>query len=130
MTAPGATSLGAFAVATGTAELAAFRLATGLAGGSGVPLTFPMRWLALPEVRTALLAMVPEPDVVPVHESQSFDYVEPLKADEPYHLAVSARRETSPDRLIVEGVVSSAGGGLCARLETILRLVSTAGAAA
>ena len=113
--------LGAFQVAATQGEVAAFRSATRCLG-EGVPLTFPMRWLASPELRRALLAMVPEPDLIPVHESQTFEYVQPLTVDQAYVLTLSAGRESAPDRLVVAGVVASGTGEMVVRLETILRL--------
>ena len=129
--------LGPFPV-VGTAEAARdFRRATGgdapgdaassggFSGGEPAPLpwTFPMRWLAAPDVRAAILALVAEPDVVLVHEAQSFEYSAALHVGQPYLLTLEARRETAPDRLVVSGAVA-AGDEPRARLETVLRLVA------
>ena len=120
----GAAASGVFAVAASSAEAAAFRAATGAAdAGDRLPLTFSMRWLAQPEVRAALLAAVPEADLLPVHESQSFEVSRDLRVGQPYVLKLAARREADPARLIVEGVVEDADGIACVRLETVLRLV-------
>lgn len=123
------TGIGSFRVKADPAEVAAFRKATGLGdAGATLPLTFPMRWMVRQEVRAAILAMVVEPDIVLVHESQSFDYERPLVCGEDYVLALSARRESAPDRLFVDGTISGGQGTLC-KIETILRLFSTEAAA-
>ena len=125
---PQATTLGTFAV-IGTAEEAkAYRAATGMAAEPSyvLPLTFPMRWLATTEVRAAIATLVPQPDLVLVHESQTFDYVSPLRAGERYAMTLTARRKTDPDQLIVDGVIASLEGKHAATLETILRLFSSA----
>ncbi len=124
------TPLGAFAVRAEPAEVAAFRAATGLPPGDMVPVTFPMRWLASPEVRDGLLAMASEPDLVPVHESQLFDYIAPLVTGDRYEMNLDARRETTPDRLVLTGTITAEDGTIHVRLETILRLFSTSAAAA
>ena len=120
------TPLGPFAVVAGRAEVDAFRAATGLLPGGAVPATFPMRWLATPEVRDALLTMAAEPDIVPVHESQLFDYLAPLTIGQPYEMRLDARRETGPDRLVLTGTIAGDDGAIHVRVETILRLFSTA----
>ena len=126
-----ATPLGPFAIMATPAEAAAFRRATGLAGdGATLPLTFPMRWMAGRPVRDALMSLLSEPDLVPVHEGQAFDYAVPLLVDTPYTLDLMARRETAPDRLVVDGRIRGADGSVHATLETILRLFSMTAAAA
>lgn len=123
--------LGSFPVETDPHQIAAFRAALGGGGdAAGVPLTYPMRWFAGPDVRAALLSLVPEADVVPVHESQDFTYLRPLEIGEAYTLGLRARREAAPDRLVVDGVVAAWDGVDCVRCETVLRLISTATAAA
>lgn len=124
------TPLGSFAVTADREEVSAFRAATGLPPGEGVPATFPMRWLAAPSVRDALLAMAPEPDLVPVHESQSFDYLAPLVVGQSYDMRLEARRDAAPERLVLTGTVAAADGTPLVQVETILRLFSTASVAA
>ena len=124
-------ALGSFRVRADAAEVAAFRRATGLdPNDAALPLTFPIRWLVTPEVRAVLLDMVPEPDLVLVHESQVFAYERPLQPDIDYTLVLTARREATPDRLFVDGMLADADGVACATVETILRLFSTKAAAA
>lgn len=126
-----AIALGGFGVEASPDEIAAFRAATGLpAQGETLPLTFPIRWMASPAVRDAVATLAPESDLILVHESQTFDYATALRVGEPYTLTLTGRRVTTPDRLIVDGTVAAADGSICARLETILRLVSTTRAAA
>ena len=126
-----ATDLGSFVVTATPQEAAAFCAATGLAAdGRRLPLTFPMRWMASPDVRAALLSLVPERDLVPFHEGQVFAYTAPLFVDTPYALRLEARRETAPDRLIATVAIAADDGTICATLETILRLFSIAAVAA
>ena len=121
------TPLGAFAVAASAEEADAFRGATGLPlGGSSLPLTFPMRWLATQAVRDSLTGLVSEPEIVLVHESQSFDYEAPLQVGTLYTLSLKGRRKTDPDQLVVDGTIADPNGITLARIETILRLFSTA----
>jgi hypothetical protein len=118
------TALGRFAVIGTVAEVDAFCRATGVALSQTLPLTYPMRWLALPDVRAGLLELVAGSDVVLVHESQSFAYTQLLYVDHLYTLTLFARREETPDRVIVDGTVVDAGGYEQARIETILRLIT------
>ena len=126
--------IGTFAVSADAAEVAAFRRAARIDDAGDalslevLPFTWPIRWMARPDIRAALTALVPEPDLVPFHESQTFDYVAALRVGSPYTLVVSARRETAPERLVVDGVLS-ADGAQVATIETVLRLFSTQAAA-
>ena len=117
-------SLGTFAVEAGAVEVSAFGVATGVDETDGVPLTFPMRWLVMPSVRAVMLALVPEPDLVLVHESQSFDYAHRLRVDTRYDLALIARRDQGPDRLFIDGTLRDRDGVVVVRLETVLRLIA------
>ena len=122
--------MSAFAVAATQAEVEAFRAATGCPqAGDILPLTFPMRWLASPDVRRALLDAVPEPGLMPVHEGQAFDYEQPLRIGEPYRLRLSTRCEAEPPRLVADAVIEDADGAVHAKLEMILRLVAVEAAA-
>ncbi|MDR3462495.1 MAG: hypothetical protein P4L76_09305 [Beijerinckiaceae bacterium] len=119
-----AAALGTFTVSSTAGEAAAFCAATGLdCVGDVLPLTFPMRWLVGADVRAALLDAVADPDVVLVHESQIFDYSHRLRSGDSYALSLSTRRESAPERLLVDGVIRDASGLELARLETILRLI-------
>ena len=119
-----AAALGRFAVVGTVAEVDAFCRATGVAPAATLPLTYPMRWLALPDVRAGLLDLMAGLDVVLVHESQSFAYTHSLYVDRLYTLTLFARREEGPDRVILDGTVIDAKGVEQARVETILRLIA------
>jgi hypothetical protein len=122
--APAAAALGTFTVSGTADEVEAFQAATGTeSSGDLLPLTFPIRWLVAPEIRAALLSAIADADFVLVHESQAFDYAQPLRCGVSYALGVSARRESAPDRLLVDGVIRDASGLELARLETVLRLI-------
>jgi hypothetical protein len=120
----GSTALGRFAVVGTIAEVDAFCHATGVMPDATLPVTYPMRWLAMPDIRTALLDLVSSDEVVLVHESQSFSYAQPLYVDQLYTLTVFARREATPDRMILDGTVVDAAGVEQARVETILRFIA------
>ncbi len=125
------TALGCFAMRATRAETAAFRAAIGLvATDDVVPLTFPMRWLVAPAIRAALLAVVADPALVLVHESQDFEYTRRPRIDEPLALTLVAWREMAPDRLRVEGVIADADGVEIGRIETVLRLIAAPAEAA
>lgn len=92
--------IGPFAVNASAPEVAAFRQALGLLGaGPEVPLTFPMRWLAAPEVRAAILqrlgasadAALGDGPVL-VHLEQEFHSVAPLRVGGDYAMAVAVDR--------------------------------------
>ena len=115
-------ALGTFPVVADGEAVAAFRAATGCGEGS-VPATFPMRWLMQPNVRGAIMSLLPETNLVPVHESQSFDYVEALQVGASYRLVLSGARSLEPARLTVHATVADAADIELARLDTVLRLI-------
>jgi len=105
-------------------EIAAFSAATKATGNPDfVPLTFPCRWLALPDVRMLILRMIGGDGYLPVHEAQSFSYEKRLEANTPYILTVTAESKNQPRRIVLQMKVSTENGSICARLETILRSV-------
>ena len=109
--------IGPFVVCTESTEMTEFAAALGLAPGV-TPLTFPIRWLALPPVRAAMEDLI-GPN--PVHASQSFDFDAALSADRDYTLQVSLRRHEKPSpRLVVRGTVSEPDGRSIVRFETVL----------
>ncbi|HMN73042.1 MAG TPA: hypothetical protein PKA55_14355 [Rhodoblastus sp.] len=116
----GETVLGPFEVATGADEIAAFAAATGAPPG-GIPATFPIVWLSAPELKAALRAAAGA-DFLPVHESQSFDYARSLAVGAAYRLTAVARRESAPDRLVVEAAVTEAAGAPVLTMRAVLRL--------
>ncbi len=104
-------------------EAARFLRETGGAGtGDFVPLTFPFRWLALPEIRGLILQLIGE-GFLPVHEAQSFVYEKSLRIGAEYVLSVEIFRKENPSRLTLKMTVSTGEGEICAHLETTLRLV-------
>ena len=122
---PEETVLGPFEVATGPAEIAAFAAATG-APAAEASATFPIVWLSSPELKAALRASI-GPDHLPVHESQSFDYSRPLAPGAAYRLTAVARRESAPERLVVDANVVETAGAPVVTMRAVLRLVPLAG---
>lgn len=111
-------------VRTEANEVAGFLCGTGDIRTAGfVPLTYPVRWLALPAVRGAILQSIGGSGFLPVHEAQSFSYERPLRIETDYVLAVEARRTATPPRVIVKMAISTSEGAMCARAETVLRIV-------
>ena len=111
-------------VRTEPGEVARFSRETGGIGtGDFVPLTFPFRWLALPAIRGVILQSIGGEGFLPVHEAQSFAYESSLRIDTDFVLAVEIGSSDKPPRLIVTMVVSTLEGEVCARLETLLRIV-------
>ena len=97
---------------------------TGGAGTSGfVPLTFPVCWLALPAIRGLISRSIGGEGFVFVHEAQSFAYERELQIDADYVLAVEARRTAKPPRLTLKIAIATGQGEICARIETVLRIV-------
>jgi hypothetical protein len=92
--------------------------------GVSVPVAYPSVWLTEPSVYDPVRALCAQLDVVPVHESQRFDFVRPLVAGESYDLNASLRREPKPPRLILEATLTATDGAPVGRIETMLRLVS------
>ncbi len=117
--------LGPFEVATDPAAVAAFAAAIGAPAGQ-IPVTFPIVWLSAPDLKAALREAV-GPDYLPVHESQSFAYLRALAPASAYRLTAIARRESGPERLVVEADVSDMAGAPVLTLRAVLRLVALAG---
>jgi hypothetical protein len=117
------TRVGPIAVRTDHPTVDGFQRASGGMLPPGiVPGIFPIRWLALPEVRARLLEMA-SGDVVPVHEQQRFTYERRLELDRDYRLAVEITRTSEPERLTLHATVTTPDGDLCVQFETVLRLV-------
>lgn len=114
-------------VRTGAVEVAGFLRETGGIGtGDFVPLTFPFRWFTLPAIRGVILQLAGGEGFLPVHEAQSFAYERSLRTGIDYVLSVEIERVEKPLRLILTMAVSAGAGEMCARLETILRIVRLA----
>jgi hypothetical protein len=115
--------LGPFVVRAEAGEAEAFgRVAGGKEGR--IPFTFPMRWLARPELRAAAARMMGEAAWVPIHESQSFDYRRPLERDIDYRMRVEMWCEAKPARLILRAEIATDKDELCLSMEMILRIVN------
>jgi hypothetical protein len=122
-------ALGPFRVSVEREREAAFRSEIGFASRENdvAPATFPAVWLSAPEIHAIIARALADEDVVPVHESQNFSYVEPLRVGECYELSVVLRREQTPPRLVVEASVATLAGEPRARIETTLRIVPRGG---
>jgi hypothetical protein len=114
-------------VRTDAAHVAAFQRETGGEPVLGlVPLTYPFCWLTLPAVRPTLARMIGGDSFIPIHEAQSFDYEQPLRTDADYRIVFKVRRKAEPAQLIVNATISTSQREICARFETVLRIVSVA----
>jgi hypothetical protein len=94
--------------------------------GDAAPLAYPALWLAAPRLRDRIAQICAEADALPVHESQRFAYEAPLRQGARYVLAVAARREAQPSRLVLDATIADPQGAAIGRVETVLRLVSRA----
>jgi len=117
------------AVRADAAEAAAFRRATLDAAeacdADELPFTFPVRWLARSEIRAAVARLLNEQDsaaLLPLHESQSFDYAAPLRADVDYRMRVHMRRESEAAQLVLSAEIGPDEGIVHLRMEMVLRL--------
>jgi hypothetical protein len=118
------TPLGPFCVRTERAQIAAYKSAVS-GNGDDIPAAFPIRWLAEPEIRGAIEKACER--LVPLHVGQSFEYLQPLHAEAEYRLSVILEQHADPPRLSVKGEVVTSTGHMCLRMETLLRLVGSAG---
>jgi hypothetical protein len=119
--APSTLKLGPFSVRATAQEVAAFRAETFAPADEAVPFTFPVRWFARPDIRAAAESLLgPEPSI-PLHESQSFDYVSPLAIDTDYQMTVDITREYEPQRVILRADIGN--DAICLRSEMILRII-------
>jgi len=114
--------IGPIPVRTTAADVEAFR-ASIFGAGAAVPLTFPMRWLALPAIAAAVAELLQGADWVPVHEAQSFDYDRPLTMDENYVMTVDIEASPASPRLTLKASIATPRAELCVRVETVLRLI-------
>lgn len=111
------TLIGPLTVRPDRQGMAAFADALGLAPGVR-PLTFPIRWLALPPVRTAMEDAIGRN---PLHAAQTFDFDRQLGDDRDYVLNAMLTKRISPSpRLVVHGKVSEPDGRGVVRFETVL----------
>ena len=126
---PGQTSirLGPFDVDTDVADVIGFSAALDQPPLFGsVPLTFPVRWLSLPELRGGLLDWldINEDDIVLL--SQSIDYCGPIEKDHKYAMDVEVCRNRSPiDETRLVSTVRHRNGTVVVLLDTLLRRLIT-----
>jgi hypothetical protein len=126
--AAGPVRLPAIRVRTEPTEVAAFSRETFAAGtGDFVPLTFPFRWFTLPPIRALIVQLSGGEEFLPVHEAQSFVYERSLRTGADYVLDIAIETSETPPRLTLKMTVAALQGEICARLETILRIVRLKG---
>lgn len=110
-------------VITTAEEVSGFARAICAENGNGrVPLTFPIRWLALPSVHDWLLQLIGR-GYLPVHEAQNFIFERELEMMAEYILRIEAKQISAPARLTLAMSISTPEGDLCAICEAVLRLV-------
>lgn len=114
--------VGPIAVRTDAAAVEAFTRALGIRRGYGpVPLTFPIRWLSIPEVHDPIDERLRVPSGLLVQWSQSFDFSGGLEVDREYSYAVDVWREpTSVDRIMLLGVLKDRAGNVIVTSKTVL----------
>jgi hypothetical protein len=115
--------LGPFAVRVDVEASEIFRRITGGRAGR-IPFTFPVRWLAHPEIRAAAARMIGGEDWVPIHESQSFDVRRRLETATDYRMRIEMWREAEPSRLFLRAEIATEADEPCVAMEMILRIVS------
>ncbi len=124
--------IGPIEVSTGREDV--FRFANALcpqgtapSASQAVPLTFPIRWLSLPEIGDVIRQSLQGSNVVLLHTGQSFDYETPLVIDSYYRLHVRAsRRPEGGNRLHVVGTAFDVTGELALTMgATLLVLPET-----
>lgn len=124
--------IGPFDVGADAAEAAAFRLATHVAADADdgeLPFTFPVRWLVRPEIRAVVLGCLAAEDgssLLPLHESQSFDYVAGLRAGVTYRMRVVLRHERDAGQIVLNAEIGPSAADVHLRMEMVLRLVAAA----
>lgn len=116
-----ALEVGPIAVCADETAVSRFVAAT-RASASTVPATFAITWLALAQVRAAILSLA-QPDEVAVHEEQTFDLHAPLAANGTYELRVRLERTHDPARIVIASSVAHEGSPVMA-MRTALRLVT------
>ena len=115
--------LGPINVRTDASQVAAFAQALGFPDTfKSVPLTFPIRWLSLPNVRGEALRRLKCDQTRIVHWFQSFDFLHPLERDRDYSLEIAARHTSSkPGDISLQSVIHDSAGNPLVRLNTGLR---------
>lgn len=119
--APQTLKIGPLTVRATAREVEAFRAETLAPAEDVVPFTFPVRWFAHPDIRAAAEGLFGSEPWIPLHESQSFDYVAALAIDTDYRMMIDIIREYEPQRLILRAEIGN--DGPCLRSEMILRII-------
>lgn len=122
---PQGSHVGRFPVSATRPQIAAFRKALGVAESvtdPEVPLTYPVRWLAQPEVRAAILQTLGEKAGMPfawvlVHLEQKFAFLAPLRADAAYLMDLYLDPAVPPETFALHAEISDAQEGCCCRLQ-------------
>ena len=93
-------------------------------GGSGVPLIFPIRFLALPEIRAALADVADVARHVVLHEAQSFTCARQIQPEIAYLLSATLTLgvESQP-RISIAASIHNESGTLVGEMHTTLRLL-------
>lgn len=113
--------VGRFPVSALRPQITAFRRALGVAESAAspeVPLTYPVRWLAQPEVRGAILHALGETEGMPfagvlVHLEQKFAFLVPLKAEAPYRMDLYLDTAVPPEPFALHAEISDTQGCCC-----------------
>lgn len=90
--------------------------------GSSVPIAFAFCWITLAEVRARIASLI-GPGQLPLHESQSFEVIEPLAPETDYVLTLSFALIETPPGLDIQGRVSRQDGVIILHMQTLLRLL-------
>lgn len=120
-------SVGPLLVAVAADKADALGAALGSKRTGWVPTIFPISWMTLPEIRTAVLAMADRKDGLLLHETQSFECLAPLRPGRDYQLmAIIQAQDLDPPRLSLQGEVRDADTNVCARFQCGLRILPQA----
>ena len=120
--------IGPLMVRTDAADVEAFARALGLREICGpVPLTFPIRWLSLPDVRGEISRELGLDQAPLVQQSQTFHFFGPLEPDRDYSFEIVARRlGPSFDRTSLRATVRDVTGNDVLTMDTVLRTLHMA----
>lgn len=93
-------------------------------GGCGVPLIFPIRFLALPEIHAALANVADMARHIVLHEAQSFTVASPMQPGIAYLLTATLTlgAESQP-RIVIEASIDEKSGTHVGKLRATLRLL-------
>jgi hypothetical protein len=123
-----AARLGSFSVQASPESVRQFSDALCVAGARrrpGVPLTFPMRWLALPEIRNEIVRSLSARVGFPVQESQTFEYTRTIELGGIYRITIELLEDDGePERVRLCGVVHDPSDMHVVTTETTLRFAT------